>query len=68
MDFDLPAATDISPDLEDARRHNLDWVRRTGGGSAGAEFGMLAWAVRLSLTPPDAGAARIPRPGHAGPR
>ncbi|MFG2577343.1 terpene cyclase [Streptomyces sp. NPDC048481] len=30
MDFALPAATQISPCLEDARRHNLAWVRRTG--------------------------------------
>ncbi|GGW13719.1 hypothetical protein GCM10018980_15860 [Streptomyces capoamus] len=30
MDFGLPAATRISPGLEGARQHNLDWVRRTG--------------------------------------
>ncbi|EGG47079.1 putative terpene cyclase [Streptomyces griseoaurantiacus M045] len=29
MTFDLPAAR-ISPDLDGARRHHLDWVRRTG--------------------------------------
>ncbi|MFI9155536.1 terpene cyclase [Streptomyces sp. NPDC053367] len=30
MSFDLPVPTDISPGLEDARRHNLDWVCRLG--------------------------------------
>lgn len=30
IDFDLPPVTAVSPDLEDARRHNLDWVRRFG--------------------------------------
>ncbi|MFI7359015.1 terpene cyclase [Streptomyces avidinii] len=30
IDFDLPPASRVSPDLEGARRRNLEWVRRTG--------------------------------------
>ncbi|WP_333735876.1 terpene synthase family protein [Streptomyces sp. IBSBF 2806] len=46
MDFDLPAATEISPDLEAARRHNLDWVRRTG---LAADDQSLAWYVSWGM-------------------
>ncbi|MET7457998.1 terpene cyclase [Streptomyces sp. NPDC005574] len=30
VDFDLPAATGVGPGLDEARRHNLAWVRRFG--------------------------------------
>ncbi|MFE7932387.1 terpene cyclase [Streptomyces sp. NPDC057456] len=30
IDFDLPAVAGISPGLDEARRHNLAWVRRFG--------------------------------------
>lgn len=30
IDFDIPAPTEISPDLDAARHRNLAWVRRTG--------------------------------------
>ncbi|MFD9319433.1 terpene cyclase [Streptomyces sp. NPDC060053] len=30
IDFDLPAVAGISPGLDEARRHNLAWVRRLG--------------------------------------
>ncbi|MCQ9130330.1 terpene synthase family protein [Streptomyces hilarionis] len=30
IDFDLPPVAAVSPDLDGARRHNLDWVRRFG--------------------------------------
>ncbi|MFI1653074.1 terpene cyclase [Streptomyces avidinii] len=30
IDFDLPTASGVGPDLEGARRRNLAWVRRTG--------------------------------------
>jgi pentalenene synthase/avermitilol synthase len=40
IDFDLPAPAQVSPDLDDARRHNLDWVRRL---SLVADGPSLAW-------------------------
>ncbi|MEU6472570.1 terpene cyclase [Streptomyces massasporeus] len=46
MDFGLPAATEISPGLEGARRHNLDWVRRTG---LVGDDRSLAWYVSWDM-------------------
>ncbi|MFF7736540.1 terpene cyclase [Streptomyces sp. NPDC007984] len=46
MDFDLPDDMGISPDLEGARRHNLDWVRRTG---LVGDDRSLAWYVSWDM-------------------
>ncbi|MGW2787427.1 terpene synthase family protein [Streptomyces populi] len=40
VDFDLPLPAEISPDLDVARRHNVDWVSRLGLVGGGRS---LAW-------------------------